>query len=249
MNSRIFSGNVMHARQTPLDHRWVFPYVFYLFDLDELDELDRTVTGFGHNRWKPVALHDDDYLRGSGSIRDRLATLVDLDGVEQIYLVTAARFMVRVFNPVSFYYCLRADGTPVHVVAEVNNTFGDRHLYVLDGGEAFPLERQHDKGFHVSPFNNMEGRYRFTFSAPGDAMRITIRLTRGESVIMDAAIWGPGRPLTTGTLWKTLLVHPFTAFMTMPRIIWQAAILHYRKKLPVFKRPEPTNPMTIKVKA
>ncbi len=156
--------------------------------------------------------------------------------------------MMRVFNPVSFYYCLRADGTPATMVAEVNNTFGDRHLYVLEGGEGFPLDRRHAKAFHVSPFNDMQGEYRFRFSAPGDELRITIRLTRGDSVVMDAAAWGPGRPLTTGNLWKTLLAHPLTAFMTMPRIVWQAAILRYRKQLPVFKRPEPSNPMTIKVR-
>jgi cyclopropane-fatty-acyl-phospholipid synthase len=164
-------------------------------------------------------------------------------------LVAVARFMIRVFNPVSFYYCLRADGTPAHVVAEVNNTFGDRHLYVLEGGDSYPLKREHAKQFHVSPFNNMEGAYAFTFSAPADEMRITIRLTRDGATVMDAAVWGHGKPLTTGNLWKTLLVHPFTAAMTMPRIMWQAAILHYRKKLPVFKRPEPDNPMTIKVRA
>ena len=145
MNSRLFNGKIMHARQSPLEHRWVFPYVFYLIDLDELEALNRAVRGFGHNRWRPVSIQDGDYLRGSGTIRDRLAALVDMAGVEQVYLVTAARFMVKVFNPVSFYYCLRADGSPVHMVAEVNNTFGDRHLYLLEGGERFPLVRQQDK--------------------------------------------------------------------------------------------------------
>ncbi len=238
----------MHARQSPIEHRWTFPYVFYAIDLDELPALDREVCGFGHNRWRPVSLRDEDYLRGSGSIRERLGGLVDLKDVERITLVTVARFMIRVFNPVSFYYCLRADGTTACMVAEVNNTFGDRHLYVLEGGEHYPLKREHAKQFHVSPFNNMEGRYAFSFSAPGDEMRITIRLTRDGVTVMDAAVWGCGKPLTTGHLWKTLLVHPFTTAMTMPRIIWQAAILHYGRKLPVFKRPEPDNPMTIKVK-
>ncbi len=248
MNSRIFSGTVMHARHSPVEHRWVFPYVFYMIDLDELDELDRTVAGFGYNRWQPVSLRDDDYLRGRGSFRERLAKWVDMRDVAQVYLVTVARFMIRVFNPVSFYYCLRADGTPAHVVAEVNNTFGDRHLYVLDGGPGYPLEREHPKAFHVSPFNDMNGYYAFTFSAPGDEMHITIRLVRDNAAVMDAAVWGKGGPLTARTLWMTLLAHPFTAAMTMPRIIRQAAILHYRKKVPVFKRPEPTSPLTIKVR-
>ena len=249
MNSRIYSGNVMHARQTPVAHRWTFPYIFYAIDLDELAQLDQEVGGFAYNRWRPVSLRDADYLCGRGSIRDRLAERVNMDGVERVILVTVARFMIRVFNPVSFYYCLRADGTPACMVAEVNNTFGERHLYVLEGGEGFPLTREQAKQFHVSPFNNMEGQYNFTFSKPGEELRITIRLVRDGATVMDAVVWGMGVPLTTGNLWKALLRHPFTAAMTVPRILWQAALLHYRKKLPVFTKPAPASPMTIKVKA
>ena len=248
MDSRIYSGNVMHSRQSPFDHRWVFPYVFYAIDLDEIEQLDRTVGGFGYNRWRPVSLRDDDYLRGSGSIRERPAELVDMAGVDRVMLVTVARFMIRVFNPVSFYYCLRADGTPARVVAEVNNTFGERHLYVLEGGESFPVKAEHAKLFHVSPFNNLEGRYNFTFAALGEEVRIAIRLVRDGETVMIAEVSGSGATLTTGTLWKALLRHPLTAAMTMPRILWQAAILHYRKKLPIFKKPAPSSAMTIKVK-
>lgn len=249
MNSRICSGKVMHARCSPVAHQWVFPYIFYAIDLNELEALDRQVGGFGYNRWRAVSLRDDDYLCGSGSIRERLAGLVDLSEVDRVILVTVARFLIRVFNPVSFYYCLRSDGTPACVVAEVNNTFGERHLYVLEGGEAFPLERRHAKQFHVSPFNNMEGHYAFTFGAPGEEMRISVRLVRDGVTVMDAVLWGTGRPLSTGTLWKTLLAHPFTAAMTMPRILWQAATLHYRKRLPLCTKPAPSSPMTIKVKS
>ena len=248
MNSRIYSGKVMHARRSPVRHEWVFPFYFYAVDLDELPELDRTVRGFGFNRWSPVSLRETDYLRGSGGFRDRLAEFIDTSGLERIILVTVARFLSRVFNPVSFYYGLGKDGAPACMVAEVSNTFGERHLYIMEGDTSFPLSCSQEKAFHVSPFNDMHGRYEFSFSAPGDDIRIEIRLVRNGETVMDAALWGRGRPLTTANLWKTVLAHPFTAALTMPRILRQAALLHYRMKLPVFKKPAPASPMTIKAK-
>lgn len=248
MNSRIYRGKVMHARRSPVEHKWVFPFYFYAIDLDELPALDKTVRGFGYNHWRPVSLRDADYLRGSGGFRARLSAFVDPAEIDRIVLVTVARFMAKVFNPVSFYYGLRADGSPACMVAEVNNTFGERHLYLLEGGETFPLACRHDKQFHVSPFNPMDGHYEFTFFAPGDDLSIDIKLVRNGEVVMDAALWGEGKPLTTANLWNTVLSHPFTAALTMPRILWQAALLHYKKKLPLFRKPPPHSRMTIKVK-
>jgi DUF1365 family protein len=244
MKSRIYNGKVMHARHSPVLHKWVFPFYFYAIDLDELPELDRTVRGFGYNHWRPVSLRDADYLRGNG-----LAEFVDTTDVERIVLVTVARFMAKVFNPVSFYYCLRKDGSAARIVAEVNNTFGERHLYIMEGNGTFPLSCRHQKQFHVSPFNNMEGHYEFTFSEPGDDMGIDIKLVRNGEVVLDAAMWGTGRELTTSSLWKTVLRHPFTAALTMPRILWQAALLYYKQKLPIFGKPQPGSPMTIKANA
>jgi cyclopropane-fatty-acyl-phospholipid synthase len=248
MNSRIYTGKVMHARLTPVRHSWVFPFYFYAIDLDELPELDRTVRGFGFNRWNPVSLRDTDYLRGSGVLRERLAEFIDTSEIDRIVLVTVARFMAKVFNPVSFYYGLKKDGSPACMVTEVNNTFSERHLYILEGGAGFPLKCTQTKGFHVSPFNDMHGHYEFVFSAPGEDINIEIRLVRNEETVMNAAMWGKGRPLTTAHLWQTVLKHPFTAALTMPRILWQAALLRYKKKLPVFSKPAPSSPMTIKAK-
>ncbi len=246
MKSRIYNGKVMHARHSPVNHNWVFPFYFLAIDLDELPELDRTLRGFGYNHWRPVSLRDEDYLRGSGGFRERLSEFIDTSELDRIVLVTVTRFMAKVFNPVSFYYGLKKDGSPACMVAEVNNTFGERHLYLLEGGTSFPLRCRHDKQFHVSPFNDMNGHYEFTFSAPGEDMNIDIKLIRNGEVIMHAAMWGSGEELTTSSLWKTVLRHPFAATLTMPRILWQAALLHYKKKLPVFVKPAPSSIMTIK---
>jgi DUF1365 family protein len=240
MNSRIYSGKVMHARLSPLLHQWTFPFYFYAIDLAELPELDRKVWGFGYNHWRPVSLRDTDYLRGNG-----LEDFIDTSVYDQIVLVTVARFMAKVFNPVSFYYCMK-NGKPECVVAEVNNTFGERHLYLMEGNGTFPLSCRHEKQFHVSPFNDMNGHYEFTFSDPGENLRIEITLIRNGEQVLEAAMWGSGRKLTTSNLWKTVLRHPFTAALTMPRILWQAALLHFKRRLPIHKHPKPSSHMTIK---
>lgn len=236
---------MMHARKSPVEHRFSFPFYFYAIDLDELPELDRNVRGFGYNHWKPVNIQDRDYLSGSGDFREKLSEHIDTSNIERIILITVARFMSKVFNPVSFYYGLDAQERPVCMVAEVNNTFKERHLYVMPVDGHYPVKCSNDKRFHVSPFNNMDGHYEFSFSEPGDQLKISIKLIREGETIMDAAMWGEGRELNTYNLWKTVWAHPFTAAWTMPRIIWQAALLHYKKKLPVFRKPDPSDPNTI----
>jgi cyclopropane-fatty-acyl-phospholipid synthase len=245
MNSKIYRGKVMHARESPVVHRWTFPFYFYAIDLDELSQLDRTVKGFGYNHWKPVSIRDDDYLKGRGGFRERLSEHIDTAEIDRIVLITVARFMAKVFNPVSFYYCLDAEGFPICMVAEVNNTFKERHLYVMDTDGTFPASCTDTKQFHVSPFNNMNGHYEFSFSEPGDDLNIEIKLIRDNALVMTATMWGKGRELTTSNLWKTVLSHPFTAALTMPRIIWQAALLYYKKKLPIFRKPTPSHTNTI----
>lgn len=237
---------MMHARHVPVFHEFTFPFYFYAIDLDELPQLERRVRGFGYNHWKPVSIRDSDYLTGAGGFRERLDEYIDSSNIERIVLVTVARFMARVFNPVSFYYGLDADDRPVCMVAEVNNTFKERHLYIMETDGTYPVKCGHEKRFHVSPFNTMDGHYEFTFSEPAERLRIGIRLIRDGETVLDAAMWGNGRELSTSNLWKTVLTHPFTAALTMPRILGQAAVLHWKKKLQVYRKPAPADPNTIK---
>ena len=250
--SKIYRGHILHARLSPVGHSWRFPFYFYALDVDELPDLDRTLFGFGYNRWRPVRLKEADYLRGTGGFRKQLSEFVDTSRAKRIVMITVARFLRRTFNPVSFYYGFDDGDRPCWMVVEVNNTFGERHVYVMDelGTEPnFPLDVTRAKQFHVSPFNNMEGEYHFSFSAPAENMRITIQLVRDGERIMLAEQTGTSRPLTSRNLWLTLARYPFTAALIMPRILWQAARLRFQKKLPVFRKPSPHSSMTIRSKS
>jgi len=255
VNSRLYIANAMHKRFVPTEHDFRYPVFFFSFDLDELAELDRTVHGFGYNRRALVSLHDKDYLRGDGSIRERLMHFLKKhncdDDIARVELLTMPRMFGHVFNPVSFYYCYRANGSVRCIVAEVNNTFGERHLYILSEPEGaptrFPLRFRNAKQFHVSPFNNMRGHYEFTLSELGPKMRLVIDLIRDGEKTLTAVLWGNAVPLDSRTLFKHVLRHPFRIVSNLPRIIWQAAQLHYRRKLPVYHKPNPSHCMTIKV--
>lgn len=252
MNSRLYVANVMHARFAPVAHRFRYPVFTFAFDLDELPTLDRTVRGFGYNRAALVSLHDPDYLRGEGTIRERLCPFLrqaGCDDIARVEVLTMPRMFGHVFNPVSFYYAYRADGSIRCVVAEVNNTFGERHLYVMPvvGGNPteFPLRLRHDKQFHVSPFNNMHGRYEFRLSDLGPSLRVEIDLIRDNVRVMTAVLWGQAVPLDSRSLLAHVLRHPFRIVANLPRIAWQACLLRYRRRLAFHHKPNPSHPMTI----
>ena len=253
MNSQLMRGAVEHERLHPVHHRFRTSVGFYVFDLEELETLDREVRGFAHNRFAPLSLRDRDYLDGSERpLREKLepwiARIAPPRPVRRIRLVTAARWWGKVFNPVSFYILDDEDQVPLGLIAEVNNTFGDRHVY------AVPLLRPagekvsgatHAKEFHVSPFNDMNGAYQFSLRESEGELYLGVDLYKDGEKFLLAWIEGTGEPLTSASLLRQSLRHPLQPWLTLPKIIWQSIFLKFKHKLPVFKRPEPTHVNTL----
>ncbi|MEM7790131.1 MAG: DUF1365 domain-containing protein [Verrucomicrobiota bacterium] len=249
-HSRIFRGTVMHERLVPTSHAFSYPVTFFGFDLSELSEISRSNVAFGYNETRPINIRDRDYLHGKEvPVVEQLAEFIgpETDG-QRTLLISSPRYLGRAFNPVNFH--LRMDGdTLVAAVAEVNNTFGDRHVYTLTelkktGPQTWTARKPKD--FHVSPFNNMLGEYHFTFRIQDDAILLGVDLHRDDEYVLKTWIRGKTHPLTQANLIRYFFLHPFdTALNSMPRIIWQAAILHYKKRLQTFKRPTPHSPDTL----
>jgi len=255
MNSRIFIGQVKHERLKPVRHQLAYPLYVYCFDLDELTELDRTLPLFGYNRPRPASLYDRDYLDDSdGTVREKLTRFLEAEGyadaVTTVMLVTSARYFNYIFNPVSFYYCFSRRGDLVCVVAEVNNTFGERHVYIPrrtdKEGNGFPARFSAPKHFHVSPFNDMTGSYEFVFSDIRKELFIRINLYRDDELAFYAELWGTPVPLTASGHAKVLLSHPLIPHLTIPRIYWEAVKLFFVRKLPYHEKPVPLSMMTIR---
>jgi len=250
MNSRIYTGQLRHARTHAADHRFVYNLHLYLLDLDELQMLQRDSAWFGHNQLRPVSLYDRDYLYpGEEGLRQKVQRALHENGIAQpaarIMLVTALRQFGYVFNPASFFYCYDDSDRVFCMLAQVNNTFGETHLYVLktEGeGQTFHTEKM----FHVSPFFPRTGRYQFDLSLPGDELFLKITYFLEDQVALEASFTGNSRPLDSQTLARTVLRHPLRAAMTFPRILWQAARLYLQKGLKVYTKPEPCSPLTIR---
>jgi len=257
MKSKLYTGFVEHTRHLPVVHRFRYPVYMYGIDIDELALLDKKLPLFGYNRLRPTSINDADYLdKGPGSIREKLPGFLpeaDRAQVASVMLITSARYFNYVFNPVCFYYCFDRGGSVVRLVAEVSNTYGERHVYVpkpVPGGTSAAGVRQYiaDKAFHVSPFNNMAGHYEFFCSPPGQALDVGIHLVREGEKIFEARLQASGRELTRAAQLGVLLRHPVMPHLTMPRIIFEAMRLYYRKHLPWHGKPAPSDPMTIRHK-
>jgi DUF1365 family protein len=248
--SKIYRGTVFHERIEKTSHAFTYPMTFFGFDLRELDEIEKEATLFGHNSARPLSLRDRDYLRGANvSIERQLEEFLGpSEAGQRTYLITSPRYFGSAFNPVNFY--LRMSGIEIQsAVAEVNNTFGDRHIYPLPSlareGESTWSARC-KKAFHVSPFNDMAGEYRFTLQFEQDAVFLGVDLWKNGKLAMKTWLSGKAQPITNRRISRYALLRPFdTALNSMPRILWQAGKLYFSKKLQVYKRPVTTSDHTV----
>ncbi|MBW6506320.1 MAG: DUF1365 domain-containing protein [Rhodobacteraceae bacterium] len=199
---------------------------------------------FSRNRANLAAVHDRDHggTRGAGQgvawARGVLAARGQPDA--RILLLTQPRMAGFRFNPVSFWLAFRGDAL-VAVIAEVNNTFGDRHSYFCARPGFAPItagdEITAEKLLHVSPFQDVAGGYRFRFAI--DAGHVSIRIaheSRGEGVV--ATLTGRRRPLTSRAILGAALRRPFGPGRTVALIYWQALKL-WLKGARYRRRPTP----------
>ena len=239
--SRVISGRVMHRRHLPRENRFVYP-VFYL--MLEMGELDRLNSGlFGVNRWRPLALHFKDYGDGRDPrlwVPELLehAGIHDCDG--RLWLQTFPRVFGYLFNPVSFWYCARRDDSIGAIIAEVNNTFGKRHCYLLRPDDAGWFQAVFaDKQLYVSPFYPVSGGYYFRFNLDFERPRVSIDYVDQGELQLNTAIWGRARAWSRRGLFSALLRQPLLTLGVMTRIHWQALRL-WSKGIALVKRPSAT---------
>ena len=249
MTSCLYDGWVRHRRHTPRVHDFRYRLVLAYLDLDELDLIDRTVLPLSINRWNLWSFFDRDHIDGSpGSTAGKVRRLLANHGIARcggsIRLLTQCRVLGYVFNPISLYYCHDADGTLAAVVAEVSNTFGERHLYLLDGrnnaSTGATARFRAVKAMHVSPFLGMDCVYDFRLAPPGDHLTVGIVQHEEGRRVLDAQLWGRRAPLTTRTLTAALLRCPFVTLKTIAAIHAEAARL-YLKGIPFQRHPGETD--------
>jgi len=209
----------------------------HLFDLDAVGAINDAFRLLGYNRSRPVGLHDADHLDGR-PLREAVEHAVVSRGWAwpggRVLLLTHCRVAGFVFNPVSFFYCFDPAGQLALVVAEVNNTYGERHIYVLphhpDG------TRRHKKEFHVSPFFGLDGTYGFDVTVPGESLDVGIDLTVGNQRRFQARLSLARTRLTDGSLLVMLARYPLVTAQVVASIHWEAVRL-WCKGVPFRDKP------------
>jgi uncharacterized protein len=227
----LYFGEVMHARLKPIGHRFSYRVMSLLIDLDQLEAADRRSLLFGVNRAALYSFHERDHgARDGSSLRDyakRCAARHDVDLTGgRVRLLCYPRLLGYTFNPLSVYFCDRADGTLAFMIYEVRNTFGEIHAYALPvrPGEITKagLRQQHEKLFYVSPFIEMAMRYHFRVLPPGERVKLRILETDGHEPLLAATFSGSRRALTTSALLRAFISLPLVTLKIVAAIHWEA---------------------------
>jgi DUF1365 family protein len=250
----VIHGEVAHRRARPARHAFRYPAFCLRLPLARLDELP--TRGVALNRRGAIAFHECDHGARDGTPPAQwIAALLAREGVSadgEVVLYAFPRMLGYVFNPVSFWVCHARDGGVESVLAEVNNTFGERHLYLLAHPDGRPLRSGETitarKVFHVSPFCAVRGHYAFRFHFGGDRWLARIDYFDAErandSALLETWISGEPAPLdrrtTRGLLWR----YRWFTLGVIARIHWQAARL-WLKRVPYVAKPAaPTHLLT-----
>jgi len=227
----LYVGDVMHARLKPMGHRFSYRVMSLLIDLDRLTDADRQSPLFGVNRAALYSFHEADHGERNGSslraYAQRCAAEHGIDLTDgRVLLLCYPRLLGYTFNPLSVYFCYRADGELALLIYEVRNTFGDIHPYVLPvlSGETSDagVRQQQDKLFYVSPFIEMAMRYHFRVLPPGERVQLRILETDREGPLLAATFNGRHRALNTRELLRAFFALPLVTLKIMAAIHWEA---------------------------
>lgn len=247
--SALYAGSVHHRRLWPKVHALRYRVFWLLIDLDEVGDLHRKLPFFSYNRTNLVSFRDRDHGDGSGTpLRAQVEKILCEAGIERdggsIRLFCLPRILGYAFNPLSVYFCYRADGSLAATLYEVHNTFGERHSYLFPAGEDGAVSQHCAKAFHVSPFLDMQMAYRFRVTPPASRIAISIRGTSHDKPVIVASLAGERKALHAWNLMGAVLQFPLVTFKVTAAIHWHALRL-WLKGIAIRGKPEaPAHPVT-----
>lgn len=250
MRSCIYRGSVRHRRRGPVPHAFEYPLFMMYLDLEELPHLFDS-HWLWSTRWPaPAWFRRSDYLGDpevdlATAARDEAARLTRHRPAGAVRVLTHLRYFGYVQNPVTFYYCFRADAEEEvvdTVLAEITNTpWGERHTYAVraDDSSSTTCGRSHrfNKSFHVSPFMDTGQQYEWRFSEPGESLRVHMRNLEDDKKVFDATLALQREEISSASLATVLTRFPWMTARVLVGIYWQALRL-WVKRTPSYQHPE-----------
>ncbi len=246
--SAIYEGRVEHRRLGACRHAFSQRLFLLYLDLDELPGLFRRRWLWSARRPSLAWFRRADYLGPADrpldeAVRDRVEEELGRRPAGPVRVLTHLRTLGYVFNPVSFYYCHDEAGALDAIVAEITNTpWGERRAYVLDARDGEPhgnsqaMRWRFRKDFHVSPFQDMDQVYEWTFAPPGERLEVGMTSFERGAPVFRAGLSLRRRPITGASLAGVLVRHPLLTLRVHAAINWQALRL-FLKRAPFFVHP------------
>jgi len=223
----VYEATIGHTRFVPFSRSFRHKATYWLTDVANLPR-----PPFGVRRLASFESRDhfDDPSR---SIDENARAVLSGAGISmpggRILMLAAPRYMGYVFNPLSVYWCYDAVGSLQAVIAEVHNTYGGRHNYVLPSAESSEVAKE----FYVSPFITVAGTYTISAAEPAAGASVTIQLAQDGHPVFSA--WLSGRRVASGSPWSPLLRHPLGS-LRVAALIRMHGIILWLKRLPVIPR-------------
>ena len=248
-HSAIYAGTVNHRRHQPFDHLFNYRLFMVYLDLDELEGLLPESPLWSIKRPALVRFRREDYHGQDDiplieAVRNTVEKSTGSRPHGPVRMLTHLRYFGYCFNPVTFYYCFDSEGRDVEtVMAEITNTpWKERHCYVLSrSGRASEgsdtLRFGLDKQFHVSPFMDMDHRYRWDFSRPADRLWVNMQNHTANGRYFDATLMLKRIPLTGIALARATAAYPLMTFKVFTAIHFQALKL-WLKGAPYYPHPK-----------
>lgn len=245
----IIDAKVMHKRFLPRVNQFLYRVFYIYFDLDELSGLKSWI--FGLNRFNLFSFYNKDHgFKNKTSPKEWIADIMRQEKIDcdKFHLLTHPRVLGYVFNPVSFWFCYK-NGVLKAVLCEVNNTFDEKHNYLIVDEEISGEKFYHCvKNFHVSPFLKVEGEYKFRFKISAEKIAIWINFYNAkEKLQLTTSLIGEAKALNDTNLLKNFVKMPFLTLKVIILIHFQALKI-LAKKIKYIPKPKPPTKSITKIK-
>ena len=246
--SGLYTGLVHHARTRPRRHRLAYRIFMLLIDLDELEAL-RALKLLGVRRFNRLGFDPDKHGDGSGrplkeQVEGRLAAAGIAHG-GPVRMLAMPQVLGRAFNPLTVYFCHASDGALSAILYEVNNTFGERHSYLIPAPDAAVVRQACAKAFYVSPFMDMALSYAFRILTPDAQVMVAVDVSDDQGLVLSASFAGERREITDAALFRAWVAHPWMTIGVVAAIHWEGLKIWLKGEKIRVRKPAAPNGLTV----